>query len=544
MASTIVIAIIVIGIVFIAFYSTEGSKPGVTSIQETGYQHGNLTIALGYWGPPSPFLFYPRGPGYVVTSFIFDTLLWKNNQSIIPWLADKWSHPDSTTWIFHLRQNIKWQDGKPLTADDVAFTFNYLKHKGWTWKNINPSLIKNVTVKDKYTVVVKLSRPYPFFLEDYATTIFILPKHIWANVSNPYTYKNSKAFIGSGPYILEKYDPQRGYLFKANPEFWGGTPLYNYVRVLNIGFTNPQEEASALLEGKTDTAIFIGKSFPLLKRVEERTSSITISKGPMYWVLFLGFNLNKWPYNQTLFRRSIAYSLNLTQIAEKTGGGLEASTPGSPGYIPPYSDFYNPDIPEYTYDPAKAKIMLEQLGLMDLNGDGCLDLPSGQTFSPILVTTKQYVQEALLVKSMLRKTGICVSVKTVQSYKQLDTIVKKGAFDMEINGHGATGNTPTAFSWYFTGRFGVKWVNKTYMEIVGKILSSPSKEQVYHYSMMAQRIIASQLPEIALYYPNIFVATNPSSGVKWFFTKDGIDGGIPLPYNKLSLIKIGEPYSG
>ena len=500
-------------------------------------RNGNLTIALGYWGPPSPFLFYPRGPGYVLTSLVFDTLLWKDNHSIIPWLAESWDHPDRYTWIFHLRHGVKWQDGEPLTARDIVFTFNYLEKNGWTWKNIDPSLINTVQAEDDYTVKIKLAKPYPFFLEDYATTIFILPEHIWSNISNPYTYKNQKAFIGSGPYTLVSYDPQKGYIFKANPSFWGGTPLFNIIKVTNIGFTNPQEEASALVNGEIDSAIFMGKSYPLIKMIKEKNPSIIITKGPMYWVLFLGFNLDKWPYNQTMFRQAIAYSLNLTELVEKAGGGLNASVTGSPGYIPPYSKFYNPNTMKYSYNPRKAGAILDQLGLKDIDGDGCRDLPSGSPFQPLLLTTKQYTQEALITKLMLQRVGICVSVKTFQSYGQLDNLVKKGLYDLEINGHGATGNTPTAFSWYFTGRFGVKWSNTTYTSTVMKIMSSQNETQAYYYSKIAQEIIASQLPEIALYYPNIFVATNPNAKVEWFFTLNGIDGGIPLPYNKLSLIQ-------
>ncbi len=276
-----------------------------------------LIIALGDWGPPSPYLFYPRGPGYVLTSFIFDTLVWKDSHDVIPWLAVSWQHPNATTWVFRLRRGVYWQDGEPLTARDVVFTFRYVMEHGWVWRNIS-SIVASVYAPDDYTVVVKLRKPYPFFLEDIASTLFILPEHVWRDVTNPYAFRSRKAFIGSGPYRLVEYKPQRYYLFEANEGFWLGKPVYKYVKVVATGFSNPQSEAEALKEGRVDTAVFMGKAYRVVKMLEKSMGSrVRVLQGPMYWVLFLGFNLDKWPYNVTLFRRAIAYSLSLTELIER-----------------------------------------------------------------------------------------------------------------------------------------------------------------------------------------------------------------------------------
>ena len=524
--------------------SGQGSRAGAGAAATTtatastapAPRNETLVIAMGDWGPPSPFLFYPRGPGYVLTSLVFDTLVWKDSHGVVPWLAESWEHPDPRTWIFHLRRGIHWQDGAPLTARDVVFTFRYLAEHHWAWKNIDPSLIEKVYAKDNYTVVIKLARPYAFFLEDYASTVFILPEHIWSHVGNPYTYRGRGAFIGSGPYMLESYQPQQGYVFRANPGFWGGKPIYQTVKVVATGFNNPRQEALALINGEVDTATFMGKAYRLVRMIEERLPGARVQSGPMYWVLFLGFNLDKWPYNTTVFRHAVAYALNLTDLVLRVTGSTKAAVPGSPGYIPPYSDFYNPDIPRYPYNPAKARRLLDSLGLVDRDGDGCRDLPNGKPWHPLLVAPAWYTQEALVVRDMLRKVGICIRVKTVNSFNQLDSIVRHGDYDLEINGHGAVGNTPSGFTWYFSGRFGTRWNNQTYWSLVRKLTEAETPQQAYHYAKLLQRIIAEQLPRIALYYPNIFVVTRPGVKVHWFFTKGGIDGGIPLPYNKLALI--------
>ena len=78
----------------------------------------------GYWGHPSPFGFN-RGPGFVRTSLVFDTLVWRDaSGETIPWLATDWSlSDDELTWTFTLRDGVQWQDGEPLTVDDVVIRY-------------------------------------------------------------------------------------------------------------------------------------------------------------------------------------------------------------------------------------------------------------------------------------------------------------------------------------------------------------------------------------------------------------------------------------
>ena len=89
-----------------------------------------LRLAGGDFGYPSPFA-YVRGPGIIQASYLFDTLLWPDSTGKpIPWLASKREHSaDGKEWRFTLREGIKWHDGRPLTADDVVFSFNYLSRE-------------------------------------------------------------------------------------------------------------------------------------------------------------------------------------------------------------------------------------------------------------------------------------------------------------------------------------------------------------------------------------------------------------------------------
>jgi len=493
-------------------------------------QASALSVGLGDWGLPTPFSFYPRGPGYVLTSFSFDTLVWKDERGVIPWLAYKWE-ANGTAVKFYLRE-AKWSDGEPLTAEDVVFTFKYLMKHGWHWKNIPKDLIKDVKALDDRTVVVELSRPFPFFVEEYATTVFVLPKHVWEKVKDPFSYRGKDAFVCSGPYVLKEYVPGSRYVFVRNPFFWGPKPKYEELVVSAVGPFQPQKAVAALIRGEVDSVSLFGKAYRLVELAKRAKPDLIVKRGPSYWVLFLGFNLDEEPYSFKEFRKAVAMSLDLKELVELSAGP-GAAEPGSPGYVPPYSRFYEDDVPKYRYDPEAAARLLKSVGVEDVNGDGCAEF-RGRPWRPLLVTTKQFVQEALIVKKMLKRVKICVNVKVVPGPKQLDLIVKGGGYGFVISGHGAVGNDPLAAAWWFE-RFSAPWRDPRYLELARELLNAPSAEEAIKVVKEIQRLVAEELPRIALYYPYQFLLDSSRAG--WFFTEGGIDGGVPLPFNKLALLR-------
>ncbi|NOZ88625.1 MAG: hypothetical protein GXO15_01725 [Crenarchaeota archaeon] len=504
-----------------------------------GEEAGRLVISYGDWGPLTPFAFYPRGPGYVAASLVFDTLVWKDERGLVPWLAESWESLDGgRVWVFHLRRGVRWSDGEPLTAGDVVFTFEYMSRHGWHWGGVNFSRIESIEAPDPYTVVFRLKGPDPFFAEDVAATVFIIPRHVWEGVGDPYTYRGPGATVGSGPYVVESYEPGRGYVLKANPYWWGPRQLYGtLVLAAPGGITEPRASAEALVSGEADAAAFMGKAWRLVRLVEERVEGVRVEKGPMYWVAFLGFNLDRWPTSSPVFRRAVAYALNLTELVLRAVGSLEAAVPGAPGYVPPYSWFYSPRLPRsFTYDPVEAGRLLEGLGLRDVDGDGCRELPNGTAWRPLLVAPRQLEQEALVVGEMLRRVGVCVRVKTVASFKQLDSLVKGGGFDMVVSGHGAAGNSVKALSWVFT-RIAPAWSSGEYRRLAAALAGAASRQEALEAAYAIEELAAGELPRIALYYPYIYLVERPGVEARFFFTWGGIDGGVPLPWNKMALLR-------
>ena len=179
--------------------STSASDSPSGEVAPSASESVVLTLPGEDWGYPSPFAFYSRGPGYIRMSFLFDTLTWKDENGVIPWLADSWDTSEGgTAWTFTLHPGIAWHDGTPLTAEDVAFTFEYFKeHQAsftWSW---SVDKVARTEVVDEYTVTLYLTEPIAGCHESLVGSLPIIPRHIWEGVDDPVKFLAEEAIVGS-----------------------------------------------------------------------------------------------------------------------------------------------------------------------------------------------------------------------------------------------------------------------------------------------------------------------------------------------------------
>ncbi len=141
-------------------------------------------------------------------------------------LSTRYVSDDGKTWTFHLHKGVKWHDGEPFTADDVKFTFDYMKeHPRPEWSRAF-KYIDHVDVVDDYKVVIHLKNPIADFLVCIAGDVPIFPKHIWDGVEDPKKFKGKEAVIGTGPFKLTEYNKEEGYyIWEANKDYFKGKPL-------------------------------------------------------------------------------------------------------------------------------------------------------------------------------------------------------------------------------------------------------------------------------------------------------------------------------
>jgi peptide/nickel transport system substrate-binding protein len=489
-----------------------------------------LTIPGDDWGYPSPFSFYPRGPGYIAMSLIFDTLTWKDEKGVIPWLADSWTtSEDGKTWTFVLHRGVKWHDGQDLTAEDVRFSFEYTKaHVAVSSWSLYAALqdVESVEVSGDHEVVIHLSRPLASFQEDVAGNMPTIPKHIWEDVQDPSKFTTEQAVVGSGPFKLADYNKEEGtYVYDANNDFFAGRPL-----VRRLVMTRVSDEALALETGSVDEASFWGKDIDVIRDLE-KDQRFKVITGPSLWVLQVIFNCQKGPTSLAGFRKAVAHAIDREEIIDKVthGGAMVANS----GILHPESDWYSPDVATYDYDPAEAERLLDSLAFVDRDGDGVRETPEGEKLSFVLVTPSEYSREAEIIKENLAAVGIDVEVKALD-YSTLDGILREGNFQLAINGIGGIA-APSILDQpdWPANTYKSEEYTALYQQQSGEMDTEKRRELI----TQLQAMVAGDLPVFGLYHPKMWCVFNPDKLNTWFYTKNGVAAGIPTEMNKLALIE-------
>ncbi len=484
-----------------------------------------LRLAGGDYGYPSPFA-YIRGAGLIMASYVFDTLLWEDSTGDpIPWLAKEWSHsPDGLEWRFTLRDNAKWQDGKPVTAEDVKFSFDYVTTgAAASVSRLAPSLdLKEVVVEAPDVVVIRLNKPTAVFEEDVAMRLFVIPQHIWSSVTDPAKFREPGALVGSGPYKLESEDEAAGtYLFTANDSFYLGSP---YVK--RIELVPAPDELLALQRGDVDAGELLEDSAPDEQiKAFESNRNFTKLDGPFDWMLALHINLSKgFPYDRKEFRQAVAYALDRKDMVTRLLQGRGA--PGTVGGLSPDHPLLAPGLPTYDRDVPKAKGMLDALGLKDTNGDGLRDLPGGAPFVQEIQANSRFTpKSAELVKEYLREVGIDVRIQILDK-AAADESSGKGNYTMALIGYGGMSGDPdqnlrsryaaSAKSTSFTRAIG--YSNPAVTDLANRQLTALNPEQRKPLVQEIQRLVAEDLPIIPLYSPHRMTFFKAGIFDNWYYT--------------------------
>lgn len=489
---------------------------------------------LGY---PAFYTVSTRGRGYLLTSLMFDTLVWKDADGIVPLLATAWrSSDDHLTFEFDLVENAKFTDGQPLTARDVKFSFDYVKAHPHPWVALN--MVKSVEVVDEHKVRITLTDIYAPFITEVAGNVPILPEHIWKNVTAPGEFNTAEAVIGSGPFTLEQYDVTAGsYTFVANPDYFLGEP-----QVDRLIFAPVDDAAAALQNGDIDVAQRV--KWSVFQDIKTAGKFGTM-EGPGFWVYRLYFNFNQPALQNIALRQAMYYAINREELVQKATGG--AGVVGNPGHIHPDSEWFTDDVKQYAYDLEQAKSMLDQAGIKDKNGDGIREY-QGKALKFELLAASDRSKEAELVQGYLAALGVAVTPKLVEA-KAFESMINEGSFALALNGHGSFGGDPVLLARFVsdssslgatpgsTTQGGGKWGNAQFDRLFASQLRELDQTKRYATVAEMQQLIADELPTLTLYYTLNTFAYDPSKLNGWFYTKDGVARAVPTLQNKLVYIK-------
>jgi peptide/nickel transport system substrate-binding protein len=368
------------------------------------------------------------------------------DMSPTPGLATSWdTSADGRTWTFHLRDGVKWSDGKPLTAEDVAWTYSRVLAGGIESVNWATYLnsVTSATAPDARTVVLKLSKPNAVLP---LLPIPIVPKHVWSKISQKdlKSYaaepKNGRPVVGSGPFRLVSGTAGGStFRFEANPDYWGGKP---HVDEVNARIYKSQDPAvQALIKGEVD---FVEDINALQVKALQGRTGITAHNGLSPLFEEIGFNTGAVDTktgkpigdgNPALkdrrFRHALGYAVDLKRVVSSAFQG--AAEPASTIVPTAYSNYHwdPPKDRAFSYDPDKAGRLLDDAGYTK-GPDGRRTMPGGKPLGTLRLfarsNQKNSVDTMELFKEWLGDIGISAKVTVMDTNKMSDVILS-GDYD-------------------------------------------------------------------------------------------------------------------
>lgn len=421
-----------------------------------------------------------------VTGYIFDGLTTLNGQTlkVQPALAKSWEvSPDGMTWTFHLREDVRWNDGAPFGADDVVFTFNELIYNDDIASSSRDIFtIENKTIKvekvDNLTVRFILPVKFAPFLQSLSQPI--LPKHKLAKAVTDKKFNftwgldtDPAEIVGTGPFRLSNYVPGERFVLVRNPRYWkhslDGDALPYLDSIIYLITQSLDTAMLKFLDGEVDCISLRGFEYPLLKPREKSKHFTIYDSGPDFGSSFLVFNQNtdvnaktkkpfvdpvksKW-FRDLDFRKAVAHAIDKKQMIDILMNGLgypqDSEMSKSAGF------FYNPDVEKYEYNLQKAKEVLKKAGYADYNGDGWIEDADGHTVEFNLSTNSgntERIQITSIIRHDLQELGMKVNFVPLE----FNTLVTKlnATFDWDAIVLGLTGGIEPHFGknvWHSTG---------------------------------------------------------------------------------------------
>ncbi len=292
---------------------------------------------------------------------------------IVPWAATSIKAQDSTTIDITLRDGMKFHDGKPVTVEDVKFTFEYFRK--WKAPFFSSSLEKfeSINITGRNTMQIKLVGPHAPLMINFFAQIFIIPKHIWqdipekVDVDDVLNYANEKP-IGSGPFRFDYWDRGKELKVSANRDHFNAPKCAGIVR---IAYGSHDAMAAAIEAGECDRTRYILK--PSLVQDLNKISGIVGKGYPSHgWYGFM-FNHLRGPFKDRAFRTALDMIVPRDVIRDVVMSGF-ATNGGSP--IAPANEFWhNSSIKSRSFNVKKARKILQEAGY-SWDGSGKLHYPA------------------------------------------------------------------------------------------------------------------------------------------------------------------------
>jgi peptide/nickel transport system substrate-binding protein len=521
---------------------------------ESPAEDEKVTFTVGMVNDAITFnpMFMIETPEYATADLVYDTFLtWaQDDMSTAPNLAESWEQSeDGLTWTFDIREGITWHDGTPFTANDIAFTFNWIIDEGvGAYIDYLPFTDEIVATDDttlEWTTTIPTSAPL------YPPYIYIVPEHIFSewDKAEARKWKGFPDAVGTGPFELVEWRRGDFWRLEANPDYWGGAPVVDEF-VFRV-FQNEETMVQALQQGEID---FADEVPPSLFQSMEGDPNITLNEGRATTFIQMSFNQCTdevdycrdigWNHHPATtdpqFRLAVEHAIDRQVLVDRIKLGY--GTPGTTVILDPRWHHDPPNV--VTHDPEEARRILEEAGYVDSDGDGVRETPGTgeplelrfivRTENPDTITAGEFISE------WLRDVGIATNTEAVNDSRLTD-VWYSNDWDMYIWGWGVEPDPNFQLSSYTTGQCGTWsdtcYSNPAYDELFSQSQSVETVEEREAAVAELQQMLYDDRPEIVLWYETYLQAYRSD---RWtgFVQQPSEQGSILFQYGHYSDINI------
>lgn len=441
--------------------------------------------------------------GLMTIKMVYSPLYMYNADGVNYFLAKSVeSSDDNLTYTIHLRDDVKWSDGEPFTADDVVFTFEAMEKEenaGWAYSQlVYPEGAVKIEKVDDYTVALTM----PFVnaaAEEMFSQIFIMPEHVYENVTNFENNDVNTKPVGTGPYVMAEYSAGSYVKFTKNENYFLGAPSIDNI-VYRI-IENENTAMTAVQSGEVDA--WIGTPAQV-EQMDLEAANLTVYPYQEGRVAYMMINANR--VQDENLRKAILYALDKKAIAD--AALLDAEYYDLPwSFMPPNSKYFTEDVEKYEQNLDKSKEFLAASGVTNP------ELTLAYSASDSLQSTG-----AIMMQEQLQKAGFKVNLTGVdstalsQQMKQADN-----QFDMYFGGY-IMGIDPDTFASLFETGGGYNYMYYDVPEI-NELFAQGRKETDEAKRREIYVELQQKLQDTACFYPlysnkRLFVVSKNVSGIE------------------------------
>ncbi len=454
-------------------------------------------------------------------------------------LARSWDiSPDGKKITFHLRRNVKWQDGAPFTSADVMFTYRrMIDPRTPTPYGEDFRQVKRARAPDPYTFVAEYARPFAPALASWGMDI--LPKHLLEMYPDISKSPLNKKPVGTGPYRFVEWRTGEKVVYDANPDYFEGKPYI--ARVVTRIIPDQATMFLELLSGGVDIMDLTPPQYTRQTDTPGFKGSFNKYKYLASAYTYLGFRLSHPFFKDRRVRQAIAFATDKKALIEGVllGLGQEATGPYKPG-----TWAYDPDVRKYPHDPAKARELLAEAGWKEKDADGVLR-KDGRRFEFTVMTNagnEARSKTAAILQQNLAEVGIRMRIQTVEWAAFINQFIDKRAFDAVILGWSLSPDPDQYEIWHSskTGPKELNFIGFSNPEVdklleEGRSTFDIGKRKKAYFRI--QEILAEEQPYVFLYVPDALPVVQ-----KRFHGIDPAPAGISYNFPKWYVPKALQKY--